>query len=282
MAVVLGQNNYGKSRVRMVKVVRDGAQHTVKEISVDIALEGDFGAIHTSGDNANCLPTDTMKNTVYALGKSHPLDSIEGFALHVARHFVEKTAPVSAASVRVSQVPWERVAVDGKEHPHTFTKGSEERQTCEVRSDKQGASMAIGGIKGLLILKSADSAFSGYLKDSYTTLPETRDRIMATSVTATWKYGLPKAEFAGCRGLIRGALVKAFAGHKSESVQQTLYAMGEAALNECDAIESIRLSLPNIHCLLVNLKPFGIENANEIFVPTDEPFGLIEATITRS
>lgn len=282
MAVVLGQNNYGKSRVRMVKVVRDGAQHTVKEISVDIALEGDFGAIHTSGDNANCLPTDTMKNTVYALGKSHPLDSIEGFALHVARHFVEKTAPVSAASVRVSQVPWERVVVDGKEHPHTFTKGSEERQTCEVRADKQGASMAIGGIKGLLILKSADSAFSGYLKDSYTTLPETRDRIMATSVTATWKYGSPKAEFAGCRGLIRDALVKAFAGHKSESVQQTLYAMGEAALKECDAIESIRLSLPNIHCLLVNLKPFGIENANEIFVPTDEPFGLIEATITRS
>lgn len=281
MAVVLGQNNYGKSKVRMMKVSREGTRQTVKEISVDIALEGDFEAIHCKGDNANCLPTDTMKNTVYALGKSHPLDSIEGFALHLARHFVEKTVPVTAARVRILQVPWERVTVDGKEHPHTFTKGSGERQTCEVRVEKKGSVSAIGGIEELLILKSTDSAFSGYMKDQYTTLPETRDRIFATSVTANWKYGTERADFAGCRGAIREMLVKTFAGHKSESVQQTLYAMGEAALEECGAIESIRLSLPNIHCLLVNLKPFGMENANEIFVPTDEPHGLIEATIMR-
>jgi len=282
MAVVLGQNNYGKSRVRMVKVSRDGTRHTVKEVSVDIALEGDFAAIHCSGDNANCLPTDTMKNTVYALGKSHPLDSIEGFALHLARHFVDKTVPVSAARVRISQVPWDRVSVDGKEHPHTFTKGSEERQTCEVRVEKKGTTTVVGGIDGFKILKSTDSAFSGYLKDPFTTLPETRDRIFSTTVAATWKYGSENAEFVSARSTIRSAIVRTFASHMSESVQQTLYAMGEAALNSCSAIENIRLSLPNSHCLLINLKPFGMENANEIFVPTDEPHGLIEATIERS
>ncbi|MGH7243459.1 MAG: factor-independent urate hydroxylase [Phycisphaerales bacterium] len=279
--VVLGQNNYGKSRVRMIKVLRDGARHTVKEINVDIALEGDFEAMHCSGDNANCLPTDTMKNTVYALGKSHALDTIESFALHLARHFVEKTAPVSSARVRISQVPWERVSVEGKEHSHTFTKGSDERPTCEVKVEKAGAVSAAGGIQSLIILKSTDSAFSGYMKDPFTTLPETRDRIFATSVTADWSYGSGKAEFGAAREAIRKALVNTFAAHKSESVQQTLYAMGEAALAQCAAIDSIRLSLPNIHCLLVNLKPFGMENANEIFVPTDEPHGLIEATISR-
>jgi urate oxidase len=282
MAVVLGQNNYGKSRVRMVKVSRDGARHTVKEVSVDIALEGDFRAIHCEGDNANCLPTDTMKNTVYALGKDHPLDSIEGFALHLAKHFVEKTPPVSAARVRVSQVPWERVSVAGKEHPHAFTKGSEERQTCEIRFEKKGTTSVVGGIDGFKILKSTDSAFSGYLKDSFTTLPETRDRIFSTTVAATWKYGSDQADFVAARNAIRDAIVRTFATHMSESVQQTLYAMGEAALGKCSAIENIRLSLPNSHCLLINLKPFGMENANEIFVPTDEPHGLIEATMTRS
>jgi len=282
MAAVLGQNNYGKSRVRMVKVSRDGVRHTVKEVSVDIALEGDFEAIHCAGDNANCLPTDTMKNTVYALGKSHPLDSIEGFALHLARHFVEQTAPVSAARVRISLVPWERVSVDGKEHAHTFTKGSEERQTCDVRVEKKGETAVVGGTDGLKILKSTNSAFSGYLKDPFTTLPETRDRIFSTTVAATWKYRSEKVDFAAARNAIRDAIVRTFASHMSESVQQTLYAMGEAALNKCSEIESIRLSLPNSHCLLINLKPFGMENANEIFVPTDEPHGLIEATIARS
>lgn len=282
MAVVLGQNNYGKSRVRLMKVARDGVKQTVTELSVDIALEGDFEAIHLRGDNANCLPTDTMKNTVYALGKGHPLDTIEGFALHLAHHFVEKTAPVTAARVRIAQVPWERVSVDGKAHPHTFSKGSEERQTCEVRVEKGSNVSVAGGIRSLILLKSTDSAFSGYMKDPFTTLPETRDRIFATSVTADWTYGASKADFGSARSAIRDALISTFAGHKSESVQQTLYAMGEAALAKGRAIEKIRLSLPNIHCLLVNLKPFGMENANEIFVPTDEPHGLIEATITRS
>ena len=278
---VLGSNNYGKSKVRMVKVSRDGARHSVREISVDIALEGDFAAIHLKGDNANCLPTDTMKNTVYALGKDHPIETIESFGLHLARHFVEKTAPVSGARVRITGVPWERVRLEGGEHPHTFTKGSEERETCEVSVDKKGAARVTGGMEGFKILKSTDSAFSGYLKDRFTTLPETRDRIFSTTVAATWKYNSDKADFGRARAAIRGAMIRTFAGHKSESVQQRLFAMGEAALAACADISEIRISLPNSHCLLINLAPFGMQNANEIFVPTDEPHGLIEATIGR-
>lgn len=284
---VLGQNNYGKSRVRMVKVSRAGKRHIVREISVDIALEGDFEAIHTQGDNRLCLPTDTMKNTVYALGKDHPIKTIESFGLHLAEHFVRRNRQVAVASVRVSQTPWERVMVRGREHPHTFLKGSEERQGCELRLERagQGTKCSVAGrIDGLVILKSTDSAFSGYPKDEFTTLPETRDRIFCTSVTATWIFGgknPAKADFSAVRESIRQAMIETFAAHKSESVQQTLYAMGEAALRARREIESIRLSLPNKHCLLVNLVPFGMTNENEIFVPTDEPHGLIEATIER-
>lgn len=281
---VLGENNYGKSRVRMVKVSRQGKRHTVREVDVAIALEGDFDAIHMAGDNSKCLPTDTMKNTVYALGKDHPLETIESFALHLAKHFVTNNSQVTAARVQISQVPWERVSMRGREHSHCFTKGSEERQVCDVRVSRNGANVA-AGIEGFVILKSTDSAFSGYPKDAFTTLPETRDRIFCTSVTARWECVTSKnkrIDFAACREKIRRALVETFAHHKSESVQQTLFEMGEAALKACKMIDRIRLSMPNKHCLLVNLKPFGMENANEIFVPTDEPHGLIEATIERA
>lgn len=286
-SVVLAENNYGKSRVRLVKVSRDRAtkRHTVHELSVDVALRGDFETVHTLGDNSKCLPTDTMKNTVYAFAKDHPIDAIESFALHLAKHFVVGRG-MESARVSVSRVPWERVILRGKEHPHCFTKGSEERQRCEVvyGSRNVGGTSVLGGIEGLVILKSTDSGFAGFMKDEYTTLPEVDDRIMATSVSAMWTFAAAgeRTKFGMCREKIRAALVATFASHKSKSVQQTLYAMGEAALKACREIGSIRLSLPNKHCLLVNLKPFGMENANEVFVPTDEPHGLIEATIRRA
>lgn len=285
MAVYLGQNNYGKSRVRLVKVTRDPSsrRHSISELSADIALEGDFEEIHTRGDNSKCLPTDTMKNTVYALAKDHPVEPIEVFALDLAGYFLANNRQVASARVGLTSVPWDRLSLQGREHTHCFTKGSEERAVCEATVSRAGTSVT-AGIQGLVILKTTDSGFVGYIKDKYTTLPETDDRIFATSMTASWSYSEPdplKTDFAGARTMIRTAMVDTFAAHKSRSVQETLYAMGEAALSSCSAIDSIRLSMPNKHCLLINLKPFGMENNNEIFVPTDEPHGLIEATIAR-
>lgn len=281
--ISLGRNNYGKSRVRMLKVFRDGNRHTVKEVSVDIALEGDFESVHARGDNSLCLPTDTMKNTVYALGRRHRLDTVESFASDLARHFFRGDAPVSNAKVRVSQVTWERAVVRGKPHPHCFLRSGEEVAACEAMADASGLSVS-SGIDHLVILKSRDSAFSGFLKDRYTTLRETRDRIMATSLSAWWEYqrGWPVSiDFRLIRETVRRALIETFADHHSESVQHTLHAMGTAVLRTCPHVSRIRLSMPNKHCLLVDLSPFGLTNRNEVFVPTEEPHGLIEASLQR-
>lgn len=284
----LGENNYGKSRVRMVKVTRNRRTriHTLRDLNVAVALRGDFEAIHTRGDNRLCLPTDTMKNTVYALGKDHPIPSIESFALHLARHFVARNGQVSSARVTIEEVRWDRLVKNGKPHPHAFVKGPEERHWCCLTLERRRREPACAaGLRDLVLLKTTDSGFVGYPRDEFTTLPETTDRIFATSVSAEWAYigsGLAALEFEGCRDAIRAALVDTFAAHKSLSVQHTLYAMGEAALAACARIDAIRLSLPNKHCLLVNLSPFGMENPNEVFVPTDEPHGLIEATIERA
>lgn len=278
----LGQNNYGKSRVRLVKLTRQADRHELLEVSVDSALEGDFEAVHTEGDNGKCLPTDTQKNTVYALARKHDFASIEDFGLLLGRHFVStQSKVVSSARIDLSQSPWVRMAPGGVPHPYAFASGGNERRTARVVVGKGGGATVSAGLNNLLVLKTTESEFHGYIRDEYTTLKETKDRIFATSVSASWTYNRDTLDFNGAFAAIRTALVDTFARHYSLSVQQTLFAMGESALAACPHIDAIRLSLPNKHCLLVNLEPFGMDNPNTIFVPTDEPHGLIEATIER-
>lgn len=280
MAIALGQNNYGKSRVRLVQVTPAGESRNLKDISVDIQLAGDFETAHTRGDNRKILPTDTMKNTVYVLAKQAPVGPIEEFALRLATHFLKNNEQVSDARVAISEKLWSRIVSRGKLHPRAFEQNTQERRVTTVYANRQGASVN-SGIDGLLVLKAGDSAFTGYIKDALTTLPETSDRILATSVTANWRYRPGELNVDELWYKIRGTVVTTFANHQSESVQHTLYAMGEAVLERFAEVESIHFSLPNKHCLLVNLAPFGLENNNEIFVPVDEPHGLIEGTVTR-
>ena len=284
--IKLGRNSYGKSKVRLLKVSRSGADnrwHDIRELTVDISLSGDFDAVHTRGDNSKCLPTDTMKNTVYALAKDDPIDSIESFATRIAAQFVETHLPASRAVVAISESAWARAELAGGSHPHTFVRGSQERADCTSIFERAFDPRVSSGLTELILLKSADSAFSGFTRDNYTTLRETEDRIFCTSVSASWRFGERRASnYNEARRAVRQALIETFAAHESKSVQQTLYAMGEAALARCDQVESIHLIMPNKHCLLVDLSPFGLENKNEIFVPTDEPHGLIEATVERA
>jgi urate oxidase len=265
-------NRYGKSRVRLVKVRRNQGQHELVDLTIDVQLEGAFESVYVDGDNSSCLATDTMKNTVYALARRDPLDHVESFAARLAEHFIAKPA---VANVRITVVEhrWDRIA------PHAFVQPGGEQWTAIATRDKARTTI-VAGLTNMVVLKTTDSAFAGFPRDEYTTLPETGDRILATSVTATWTYRQGASDF-GARERIRTALVDTFARHHSLSVQHTLYAMGEAALAACADIVSITLIMPNRHHLLVDLAPFGMDNPNEIFVATDQPFGLIEATITR-
>jgi urate oxidase len=280
--VGLAWNRYGKSRVRLVKVRRGPGQNDptdLIDLTLDIALEGAFEAVYVDGDNSGCLATDTMKNTAYAFARRDPIDQVEAFVSRLVEHFSTKPG-VSLVRIEAAQHPWERLSVAGRPQRHAFARaGGEEWTTLVTR--EAGATVVISGLRGLVVLKTADSAFSGFPRDEFTTLPETRDRLLATSITAAWRYAPGFSDF-GQRSSVRAALVETFAVHRSESVQQTLYAMGQAALAACPGIVDIQLSLPNRHHLLVNLEPFGLDNPNEIFVATEEPFGLIEARVSRA
>jgi urate oxidase len=279
MPGTLTWSRYGKSRVRMLKVRRTSERHDIVDLTIDIQLEGAFERVYVEGDNRSCLATDTMKNTVYALARHDPIAHAEAFATRLAEHFGAKPG-VSRARISASEARWDRLSAGGRPHPHAFIQAGAEQWTSVVTRDAAGVSVT-SGVTNLVVLKTTDSAFAGFPRDEYTTLPETRDRILATSITAQWTYRRGASDFSA-RERIRAALVGAFAAHDSESLQHTLYAMAEAALGASADATEITLTMPNRHHLLVDLTPFGLDNPNEIFVATDQPFGLIEATVRRS
>ena len=278
---MLAQSAYGKSRIRLVQVARGADRHDVRDLTVSIQFQGRFDESYTDGDNSAVLPTDTMKNTVYALAAREPVKAPETFGLALAEHFLARNPRLTRVRLDLTEHLWSRVPQGERSAPHAFVRTGPELRTASVHAHRKRTSVG-AGIADLLILKSAHSAFSGFPRDEYTTLPETRDRLMATSLTATWRYRDSDIDFGVAWRAVRTTLLEVFAQHHSESVQHTLYAMGQAVLDTIEDVTAIRLVMPNKHHLPVDLSRLGFENRNEIFIPTEEPYGLIEATLVRA
>jgi urate oxidase len=274
--MALGRHGYGKSEVRVVKVTRTPGRHVLRDLTVDVALEGDFEAAHRSGDNSALLATDTMRNVVYALARTHPIDSLESFGAALVEHFLRAGPTVERVRIDIAEHPWERLG----DHEHAFQRGHGGRRLATVRGDGSQTTYE-AGLDDLLVLKTTASGWEGFVRDEYTTLPDTDDRILATIVAARWEYGEDAADFDATWRAVRDTLLDAFADHYSPSVQFTLNRMGEAVLERHPSVRRIHLSLPNRHHLLFDLSRFGLDNPNTIFHATTEPYGLIEGTIER-
>jgi urate oxidase len=286
--IVLGENQYGKAETRLVRVVRDTARHEIRDLTVTTALRGRFDDAHVHGDQSAVLPTDSQKNTVYAFAKEHGVGAVEDFALRLARHFADDIEPVTSARVVVEEHAWERAVADGAAHDHTFVRRGQETRSAVVTVEA-GAAFVVSGLRDLVLLKSTGSEFAGFLADRYTTLAPTKDRVMATSLTARWRYEAGTATGPTATGPawdaayaeIRALLVSRFATVHSLALQQTLWEMGRAVLEARDDVAEIRLSAPNRHHFPVDLSPFGLDNPGEVFFAADRPYGLIEAAVQR-
>lgn len=275
MSARLASNAYGKAAIRLVKLVRGESGDRFNDCTVQVRLEGRFESAHTEGINTDVLPTDTMKNAVFALAHDATLDEPERFAHMVCRHFLDTAAAADRVTVELLLHRWERTG------PHGFIRGSEEVRVASVTATREGLEIE-AGLAGLGLLKTAGSGFEGFPRDRYTTLRETDDRILATDLSARWRYAGFPPSCDSAWDKVRRALIESFMAHQSRSVQHTLYAMGAAALAACPELLEIDLTMPNRHHLLVDLTPFGLENRNEIFVATTEPHGLIRGTVARS
>ena len=278
--ITLSSTSYGKSRVRLVQVSRRGDRHDIRDLTVAIAFEGDYDTSYTDGENQDVLPTDTMKNTVYALAARDRAGEPEAFGMNLGRHFIGRNPKLQRVHVDLVDHGWSHIADGTREHGQAFVRRGPEVRTARVTTDR-GAVSVTAGIADLIIMKTSRSAFADFSRDEFTTLAETTDRLLATALTATWQYRETDIEFGPMFRTVRSALLDAFAVHDSLSVQHTLYAMGEVVLSTIDSVASISLEMPNRHHLPVDLTRFGMENRNEIFVATEEPYGLIKATLSR-
>jgi urate oxidase len=277
--IELGANRYGKAAIRVVRVVRGDDGDRIRDLTVAIALEGDFESAHTDGDNSLVIATDTMKNTAYAFAKDHLDGSIEAYGRALAEHFLAESQ-VDTATVNIRAHQWRAIDVAGASAPGAFVRGGEGTRVATVAASRGGTSVE-AGIEDLVVMKTRRSGFSGFPRDRYTTLAETDDRLMATKVTAIWSYGAPDLDFDGTFASVRSTLLEVFADHDSPSVQTSIWIIARAILDAHEEVEAVRMVLPNLHHWLVDLAPFGLANDREVYVATTEPHGLIEATVRR-
>jgi urate oxidase len=281
MPAKLAGNSYGKSDVRVTKVIRNGDHHQLMEFSVDVQLNGEFSESYTHGDNSSIIATDSMKNTIYVLAKERHFTTAEEFAFLLAEHFLKTYRQTGLVTTSIRQTNWARIVVEEKPHDHAFICGGPDLWTATALVHRDGLSQISGGVTDLMILKTTRSAFKDFVSDRYRTLKDADDRIFATKLTASWSFYSCKADFVSVRQRIQSTMLNVFATTMSYAVQQTMYQMGEAAIAAVPEISQISLRMPNKHRIPVNLQPFGLVNENEVFVWTDEPFGEIFATVER-
>ena len=284
MGISLGANQYGKAESRVVRIYRDSPRHRIVDLNVSSSLRGDFTDAHVTGDQAAVLPTDTQKNTAFAYAKRHGVSSPEDYAIALGRRLLEAAPRADSAQIRVEEYAWDRIPVGDCGHDHAFVqRGGAVRTTVVTVNGRDTAERiwVISGLRDLVLLKSTGSEFKGFLKDEYTTLQETDDRILATALVAGWRYMSSDADWNERHETIRSALLETFATTYSHALQETLYLMGRRVLEICDDVAEIRFSAPNKHHFLVDLEPFGLPNDGEVFIAADRPYGLIETTVER-
>jgi len=281
MSIRLAENNYGSSRIHLLRVAKQQGRHDIRDIALSIRVEGDFEAAHVSGDNRKILPADTMKNTAYALARQHSIEPLENFGLHLIEHFLTYNPQVTRVIIEASENIWVRLPHGGKPHPSAFSRTGNEERTSRLSGTREGTQVR-AGIENLIVLKTSNSAFEDFKKDPYTTLPEEGERILSTTIHADWLYLGEEAEFGPLWHGVRQMLLETFAEHDSQSLQHTLYAMGEAILQNFENISEIHLSLPSTHFRLADLAPLGMDNPGTLFLPSDEPQAAIEATLKKS
>jgi urate oxidase len=278
--VPLIKSKYGKGRVRVMRIHRDGGRHDVSQLSIKVMVEGDIARTFTHADNSSSVSTDTIKNVVNVVARENTGLCTEEFCQVLAQKYLDLYPQMASVVVTAHETKWSRLSFGGQPHPHSFVLDDNGKPSAELTATREGSTL-VSGIDGFTFMKSTRSGWAGYVKDSYTTIPETNDRMCATSMVASWKWSAKPVSYPATNAKILATLLEVFGTTYSVSVQDSLYRMGEAALAAVPEISEISMACPNMHLILMNLSAFGLDNNNDVFLPTDEPHGQIECTVGR-
>ncbi len=275
------KNRYGKGRVRVMRIHRDGDRHEVSQLNVKAMIEGDFARAYTHADNSTSVSTDTIKNVVNIVARENTGLSTEEFCQVLAKKYLDSYPQVSSVAITAHETKWSRLSFGGKPHPHSFVLDSNGKPSVEITQVRGGTPAMTSGIDGFTFMKSTQSGWENYVKDPYTTIPPTGDRMCATAMVASWKWSGKPSSYPAVNNRILDTVLEVFSTTYSMSVQDSLYRMGEAALAAVPEISEISMACPNMHFIPMNLSAFGLDNHNDVFLPTDEPHGQIECTVGR-
>jgi len=289
---MLGYNKYGKANVKFLRVVKETPKHLVHEVKAKMQLEGDFNESFETGNNRQVVPTDTMKNSLYIYAKKFNLNCLEEWAIEVGKDMLQRHNQISVVNLELEESNWERIKINGIEHNHAFLK-REGIRFATMKMQRNGQIKLNCGIKDLIIMKSTQSGFENYVKDEYTTLVETKDRVFCTKLFVSWEFNVSKPSKIDFNSIYSNNLnlsLQTLAGQDplkgeySGSVQQTLFQLGKKILQQNNSIDRVFISLPNVHYFLVHFQRFktNLTNQNEVFETFDGPHGLIEAVVERN
>jgi urate oxidase len=281
MPVRFAENSYGEANVRLLRLARQQGRHDVKDLALTIRFEGDFQAAYAAGDNRKIVPGDTIKNTVYALARQHSMETAEDFALHVIDHFLTYNPQIATVRIESTENVWTRMPHGAKPHPSAFIGAAGEQRTATLTATRERTSIR-PGIQDLVLMKTSDVSFENFLRDPYTTVSADSNRILCATIKADWLYANEEIEFAPVWHGVRQMLLEAFAEHHSKSLQHTLYAMGQAVLNNFNNVEEIRLASVEKHLSQVDLSPLGMDNLGTVYLPLNEPEGRAEVTLSKN
>ena len=280
LRVPLIKKKYGKGRVRVMRIHRDGGRDEVSQLSIKVMVEGDIARTFSHADNSMSVSTDTIKNLVNIVARENTGLCTEEFCQVLAQKYLDLYSQMSSVTVTAHETKWSRLSFGAKPHPHSFVLDNNGKPSVELTATRQGSTL-ISGIDGFTFMKSTQSGWAGYVKDSYTTIPETHDRPCAINMVASWKWSAKPASYPAANAKILASLLEVYGATYSASLQDSLYRIGEAALAAVPEISEISLAGSNMHLILTNLSAFGLDNSNDVFLPTDEPHGQIECTVGR-
>ena len=273
-------SRYGKEQVRVMRLTRDGDHHTPRELTLLVMLTGRFDAAWTEGDNRACIATDSIKNIVNVTAARNLALDKEAFVAAVARVLLDTYPQIEMVAIEAEETRWLRHSIDGQPHGHTFTRDGNGVGFVALVADRAGSTLR-SGLRGYTFMKTTQSGWAGFVVDQYRTLPDTTDRIAATSMDATWTWSAVPAACETANARILATLLAVFGTTYSRGVQDSMYRMGEAALAAVQDISEITFVMPNKHYIPVDLTAFSLDNPGTVFLPTDHPYGRIEATVSR-
>jgi urate oxidase len=269
----------------------EGRDNTVFGANVEILVHGEaLWPAYTHGDNASLVATDSMKNFVQRESLNFEGATLEAFVDFLALKFLTRYPHLEGARVSASERPFHAAAVPGPDGPApsalVFSEGRAEHARAFVQYERRLDALERAdhgsGVSGLRLLKVTGSAFHGFIRDEYTTLPDLHDRALFTHLEVSWRYADPRDGLAAAperyvpAEQVRDVAAAVFDAEGNESIQQLMHRIGTRLLERYPELEEVSFEGQNR-----TWEQVGELGRSRAFTEPRPPYGVLGLRLRR-